>query len=123
MANIQYPQHLTENIIQDRLDKHFEECQSEESPIVKLFYKLENLTTFTLDTKALKNIIEQHIKATLSYEKGAVKTYMKHSKMSSQFSTISGDCGYSTLDRSNVVYSLNCSAEDCNAAYYGHTTK
>ena len=63
------PQHITEKMFQDKLNKHFEECQSEESNIVHLFYKLGNLSTFTQDAKALNNIIQQHVKATPPLQK------------------------------------------------------
>ena len=122
MANNQYPQHLTEKIIKDRLDKYFEESQPEESNTVQLFYKLGNLSTFTQDTNALKNIVQQHVKATPPRNKVAIKTYMKPNKMASQFSTRRSGGDFSAMDRSNVVYSFNCSEEGCNASYCGYTT-
>ena len=66
--------------------------------------------------------MQQHLKAMPPYKKVAVKTYMKPDMMSSQFSTRRGGGAYSAVDRSNVVYSFNCSEEGCNASYYGYTT-
>ena len=62
-------------MIKDRLNKHFEESQPEESSIVQLFYKLGNLSTFTQDTNPLKNIVQQHVKATPSYKKVATVSF------------------------------------------------
>ena len=122
MANNFYPQHLTEAIIQNSLDKHFQTIPVKDENVVKFFFQLHNLSRFKQDTKTLKNIFQHHIKAKAPYQQATINTYFKPRKLETQFSTRRTETRQSVCELSNVVYSFNCSEDGCNASYVGYTT-
>ena len=60
MANNLYPQHMTENIIKNCLDNHFQTNEESDTKTVEFYYQLGNISTFKQDTKALKDIIQRY---------------------------------------------------------------
>ena len=117
-ANNSYPQNLTESIINDLLSKHHRgiiDTTRESIPHIDYYVHLQNLSTFKIDTKQIKTIINTHCKP-LGVEAISVKTYFKSLKLSSTRNKRE----YS--ERVNVVYQFTCSEGRCNAAYLGYTT-
>ena len=51
MTKSQYPQHLTEMIVQDSLNKIFEGNEPEGSKVLQFLYRIRNLPTCALDRK------------------------------------------------------------------------
>ena len=81
-ANNSYPQNLTESIINDLLSKHHRgiiDTTRESIPHIDYYVHLQNLSTFKIDTKQIKTIINTHCKP-LGVEAISVKTYFKSLK-------------------------------------------
>ena len=74
---------------------------------VEFYYQLGNISTFKRDTKALKDVVQRHLKATPLYQHVSIKTYYKPNKLESQFTTRRAGAMLSVCDQSNVVYSFN----------------
>ena len=77
MVNKFYPHNLTEEIIQNSLDKHFHTNFVKDDNVGKIFFQLHNLSRFKQDTKPLKNIFQHHIRAKTPYQKATINTYFK----------------------------------------------
>ena len=120
MANNMYPQALCDQIIQRKLDNHFNEDPSTEIVPVNLYVQLFNLSTYKQDSCTLKKVLEDHVLAARPNHRVMLKPYFKPRKISSQFS-----CRpvRANLDSANVVYQFNCQEVSCNATYIGHTSK
>ena len=115
-ANNSYPQNLTESIINDLLSKHHRgiiDTTRESIPHIDYYVHLQNLSTFKIDSKQIKTIINTHCKP-LGVEAISVKTCFKSLKLSSMFSTRNKR---EDSERVNVVYQFACSEGRCNAAY------
>ena len=77
----------------------------ESIPHIDYYVHLQNLSTFKIDTKQTKNIINTHCEP-LVVEAISVKTYFKSLKISSMFSTRNKR---EDSERVNVVYLFTCS--------------
>ena len=112
-------QHLTEAIIRNSSDKHFQTILVKDENIVMLFFQLYSLSRFKQDTKTLKTIFQRHIRAKARYQQATINFYFKPMKLKTQFSTRKTETRQSVWELSNVVYSFNCSEDGCNASYVG----
>ena len=64
MANNLYPQHMTENIVKNCLNSHFQTNEESDMNTVEIHYEIGNISKFKQDTKSLKDFVKRHLKAT-----------------------------------------------------------
>ena len=121
-ANNNYPQIIVDQIINNIVGKHY--TQSSESndtntnTDINIFIELDNIDSFSRDSKFLKNTISFHVKP-INDRRITLKPYFKPYKLSSKFSTRPVK---PTNERANVVYQFDCPEDGCNASYVGYTT-
>ena len=119
-ANNNYPQNLTEKIIQNELQKYH--CNTnntlDTTDNLQCFVRLYDLSNFKHDTKIIRNLINNHVKP-INDHNIKITTYFKPYKLGSCFSTRTIR---NTESRVNVVYQFSCPQAGCNASYIGYTT-
>ena len=120
-ANNNFPQIQTEKIINKMLEKYLERPSNDaNSDSIQYYVRLQNLSSFSSDSKLIRNIIiKTHVKPVDSSKIVSLMPFYRPLKLSSKFST---RIKHACPNRVNVVYQFNCSEPRGNAVYIGYTT-
>ena len=102
------------------LEKYLERPSNDaNSDSIQYYVRLHNLSSFSSDSKLIRNIIKTHVKPVDSSKIVSLMPYHRPLKLSSKFST---RIKHACPKRVNVVYQFNCPEPRCNAVYIGYTT-
>ena len=119
MANNNFPQHVTEQIIKQNLDKYMNETTTHSTDKIKFFVRLFSIRNFNKQKQTLQCIIKEHIKPVNQQQQIHLHAYFKPFKLSSSFTTRKRQ---DPLQQTHVVYQFQCSNDGCHASYLGYTS-
>ena len=105
-------------------DKYSQNENLDKKKTINLFYENQMTENYKLDEKVLKDIFRNKIKCINSNEKIHLLIYYKSKKVSNLLMRNNLNYEKSEMNRSHMVYKINCPVKDCdlsNPCYVGYT--
>jgi hypothetical protein len=125
LTNNGFPMHVIDEEVRRFLDMKSNQTTIQTKTTHQLFYENQMNPNYKIDERILKSILKDKLICKNTSERVQLNVYYKNRKSHNLFmkNNISS-YNSSDLNRSHVVYKINCKLEDCelrNSYYIGHT--